>query len=297
MKDKEKNIIYSKWLNNELSDDEKQALETQGDITILGKIIAEVDTWTLPEVRTSYLDFKPRLAGKTKNTPIIPLYRKLAIAASLALVATIGILVYKIKLQTTSHSTISGEIRTIQLPDGTKATLNSNSHLSYHNWDWANDRKVEMDGEVYFDIDKKGAFEVNFDGGQVHVLGTEFDILSSADYSKVTCYEGKVKTTINGKESVLTQGMGVDSENTSFTTDEKAPSWNTDYTKFKDAKLREVLKALSLRYDFVFDHSKIDINRKFTGQFINNNGKTALKMVFDPMGIRYEINDLNVTLQ
>ena len=79
------------------------------------------------------------------------------------------------------------ETMTIKLPDGTKAILNGNSSLSYHKSNWEEERKVEIEGQVFFDIEKKGAFEVAFEGGYVSVLGTEFDVLVSDGFNSIKC--------------------------------------------------------------------------------------------------------------
>jgi ferric-dicitrate binding protein FerR (iron transport regulator) len=297
MDDLEKEKIYAKWLNGSLSDKEKAEFEASDDFNTLNKIIGEIDTWVLPPVALEYDTLKHKISSQKKETKIIPLYRKLAVAASLLILFTVGYGLYNSNFSATEFSTLAGETKTIELPDGTKAILNGNSFLSYHEADWKEDRQVKMEGEVFFDIEKKGPFKVLFEDGEVNVLGTEFDVLISDDYKSIKCYEGKVKVLIGSQENVIEAGQAIDNYNTIYSIDETGVSWDKDYTRFKGAKLIEVLKALTLKYNFEFDHKAIDLEKRFTGQFINNDSDLALKMVFNPLNIKYKKTDTFVVLK
>jgi ferric-dicitrate binding protein FerR (iron transport regulator) len=86
-----------------------------------------------------------------------------------------------------------GEQLQTSLPDGSVVTLNANSHLRYRKQD---PRKVWLDGEAYFEIEKKpetGAqFLVITPDLQVTVLGTSFNVNTRNDATKVFLQEGKV---------------------------------------------------------------------------------------------------------
>lgn len=68
----------------------------------------------------------------------------------------------------------------IELPDGSRVTLNSGSYLKYPASFGANTRNVEFEGEAYFDIfkDKNVPFIVSTSDIHIKVLGTTFNVKS-----------------------------------------------------------------------------------------------------------------------
>lgn len=79
----------------------------------------------------------------------------------------------------------------VVLPDGTRAWLNSASSIKYPLSFNGPERRVEITGEVYFDVAKNGSkpFLAATGGMQVQVLGTEFDLMAYPD-------EGAIRTTL-----------------------------------------------------------------------------------------------------
>jgi ferric-dicitrate binding protein FerR (iron transport regulator) len=101
----------------------------------------------------------------------------------------------------------------IKLSDGTQLWLNPSSSVSYPPVFPANERKVTITGEVYFEVAKattadghKKPFIVTVKGNdtRIEVLGTHFNINAYADEPsvKATLVEGSVKV-ITSKEALL----------------------------------------------------------------------------------------------
>jgi ferric-dicitrate binding protein FerR (iron transport regulator) len=291
------NNIYSKWLNNELTQVESELLKDSGDLDILQDIITEVDSWKTPEINFNYEDLKVKIETRKSKGKVISLYQKLAIAASLILIVSLGIGVLTSESET-MYATNSGEIKHIIFPDGTKAVLNGSSTLSFIESDWKEERIVKLNGQAFFDISVKGQFDVEINNGVVKVLGTKFDVLTSVDYNNVKCFEGKVSVKTLKIDEIITEREGVDSDNILFKVYEIESNWTKSYTKFSNAKLIEVIGALSLKHGFQFDYKNIKISDKvFTGQFSNLDPKLALKMVFKPLGIDYSTEGKKVVLK
>lgn len=102
--------------------------------------------------------------------------------------------------QSQYHSDI-GELKEIELPDGSKLTLGPNSliNVSFSELN----RKVELVlGEAYFDVAKSPGrpFFVEVDQTSVKVIGTRFDVRRLAQTTSVSVVEGVVQV-FNGKES------------------------------------------------------------------------------------------------
>lgn len=296
MKD-EREILYEKWINKTLSNEELEELKASGELSILEKIMNETGSWTLPKPKKNYSDFKEML--EDKKSKVIPLNRHIRIAASILLFIAASYFSYVRFFNTVTYNTIVNQTKEVTLPDGTQVILNSNSELHFNKYNWSSNRKVELKGQAYFDIEKKGDFEVKFTNGNVKVLGTEFDVLAYNNQVVVNCFEGKVATVIGDKTYELTQGMGVrnvDGEMESYDFLGHEPTWNLEFSTFKNTPLSEVLNALSLRYDLEFITNGVENNKRFTGQFSNKDLSFALKMVLEPLGIQYQLEENKVTL-
>jgi transmembrane sensor len=82
------------------------------------------------------------------------------------------------------------------LPDGTKGMLNSGSHLSY-SLPFTHNRKVQLDGEAWFDVvhDENHPFNIGTGNSTVRVLGTSFNVSAYPldNYVEVVLQNGKVE--------------------------------------------------------------------------------------------------------
>lgn len=96
-------------------------------------------------------------------------------------------------------STPRGGQYMLTLPDNSKVWLNAASSITYPTLFTGNERRVEVSGEVYFEVEKNAAmpFRAILNGTQVEVLGTHFNINAYNDEAiiKTTLLEGKVKVT------------------------------------------------------------------------------------------------------
>ena len=92
-----------------------------------------------------------------------------------------------------AYATAIGEIRDVQLEDGSRVTLGAATALTFVLS--SNPRSVRLDtGEAYFDVAKNPArpFEVNADDLRVTAIGTAFDVRRKGDVTRVTVAEGAV---------------------------------------------------------------------------------------------------------
>ncbi len=133
---------------------------------------------------------RDRIAGRRN----ILKYAGIAASAAVALV-TGGLYLQEKGVFGQSHSTGTGETRTVQFKEGSVAYLNTRTHLR---WLGAGDeRRVELvNGEALFDVvhDESHPFSVVLEGSEIRVLGTRFNVYrkSSGDVV-VTVLEGVVE--------------------------------------------------------------------------------------------------------
>ena len=72
-----------------------------------------------------------------------------------------------------------GENKTLQLADGSKVILNSESKISFDRDYNVEHRSLKLEGEAYFDITESNMpFIIETDHGKITVLGTIFNVYS-----------------------------------------------------------------------------------------------------------------------
>lgn len=120
---------------------------------------------------------------------------------SIAAVIILGLaiwLVYPSEKGYVTYVTAKNEVRSILLPDNSSAILNGNSEIRIPNDFKENDtRTIYLDGNARFNIQHTSdhkKFVVNTSHGcRIEVLGTEFDVFSSRDSSRIYLKSGSIK--------------------------------------------------------------------------------------------------------
>jgi ferric-dicitrate binding protein FerR (iron transport regulator) len=179
------------------------------------------------------------------------------------------------------------------LSDGTRVWLNAASSLKYPAIFNARERKVELDGEAYFEVthDKEHPFHVVSKNQDVTVLGTRFNVNAYSDEALVTTslLEGKIQLTSQHQRSIVQPGeqfsvnvLGLIQKNP-MPDMEEATAWRGELFHFKNAGIEEILKQVSRWYDAeiiyegrVEKHFNADISRKLpVSQLLNLLEKTG----------------------
>lgn len=149
-----------------------------------------------------------------QETPVyaISWRRNIMIAASVLLIICTGIWYFKYAAgdNTDLYKTAFSQVKHITLPDGSKVTLNANSELKLSsNWSDKGDRQVWLNGEAYFEVEKKPAthqkFVVHTNDIDVEVLGTKFNVNTRHAKAIVSLEEGKIKLSLKGETKAIMQ--------------------------------------------------------------------------------------------
>jgi transmembrane sensor len=180
----------------------------------------------------------------------------------------------------------------VQLSDGTKIFLNSDSKLKYPvTFNKGEARKVELIyGEAYFEVSPSSkhsgdSFKVFTKNQEVHVLGTHFNVKAYKEERLIstTLIEGEVKVN-SGLSAVLLapNQKAIVSNETTFievlnVDISHEVAWIKGLFSFNEASLEEIMKTLSRRYnvEVIFESEAIK-KYKFTGILET---KTALKEI------------------
>lgn len=189
---------------------------------------------------------------------------------------------------TTSTPTASPQYNTISVPqgsvfslilsDGTKVTLNSSTTFRYP-VAFRGDRKVELDGEAFFDVAHTGTpFIVEADGKEVNVLGTRFNLSAYRRHDFVTTLvEGKVEVK-NGsiRKQLLPGQQATINERTEQITIRKVDtdlyvSWVAGKYEFSQTPLETILSQLELWYGMKIEYRDECLRRiHFDGTVFRN---------------------------
>ena len=144
------------------------------------------------------------------------------------------------------------------LSDGTKVHLNAMTSLRFPVTFDNGPRKVELEGEAYFEVCKTGQpFIVCTQGMQVEVLGTTFNISAyPQEEYQTTLVNGSVKVNTETGESCIlkpsqqaTISLGNSSIQIRMVDAGFYTSWIKGKIHFKDQRLEDIMKILSRWYD------------------------------------------------
>ena len=157
----------------------------------------------------------------------------------------------------------------LNLSDGTRICLNSNSDITFPSGFCSQERMVHLAGEAYFSVarDENRPFTVYSDRMDVSVLGTEFNFDVSDDSAVVTLVSGKVQveTDLSGT-CVLAPNQQVAFENGRLeevrnVDVESVICWTSHKIICRDQRICEVFGKLSRYFDrdFIFNGTFDDI--------------------------------------
>lgn len=217
----------------------------------------------------------------------------LAIAASFLL--AVSILFSRAELWLADYKTAPGELRTLQLSDGSTITLNSDSALSV---DYSDAQRLITlyEGEVYVvaAADPSRPFIVTAETGRVRALGTQFNIKSRGQGVEVTVFEHAVSVTLENGEVVERLAEG---QQLAFDDGHIAPPAAADLTKsrswrdrqmiFQDKPLAEVIAELNHYRSGMIVVLGDEIGQlPVTGVFATDNTDVALKTIEQSLPVR-----------
>ena len=218
---------------------------------------------------------------------------KLAAACTILLVGTI---LLSMRLYTETTITGPGSNESAFLPDGSKVYLNANSSISYQPYWWSMARRVELDGEAFFEVKKGKKFRVTSARGETTVLGTSFNIYASPTDYEVTCLTGRVKVkSLTSDDTVLitpNQMAVVDKKGElAKSTDVNAQlvsNWIFGKFAFTQVPLNIVFKKLSSRYGVEILNTE-NLTQNYTGSFVKERKlENILELVCKPFDLEFK---------
>ena len=200
----------------------------------------------------------------------------------------------------------------LRLPDGTLVVLNAGSRIAYPQDFGVDSRRVELEGEGYFEVEHNTEmpFYVSSANLQVKVLGTKFNFRDYPEDEKavVSLLEGKValdnlmrqeaEVTLRPDERVVLDKkegrMKLESEHES-----QPIGWTQVYLSFDETPLGEVAKILERSYNVKIQITDESLKEyRFYGNF-SRTGQSLediLETLRKTGKVRYTLSDREITL-
>ncbi len=221
-------------------------------------------------------------------------------------------------------STPRGGQYNLVLPDGSKVWLNAASSIKYPPQFAANERRVAITGEVYFEVapgKKKFPFIVTVQSpagnnlAQVEVLGTQFNIMAYDDEAaiKTTLVNGKVmvsqlqsanqsnttdsyKLLTPGQQAQIPQHVAIAAGSNSIKvidiadTEEMdaALGWKNGYFTFNNADIRSIMRSLARWYNVEIGYEGKIPDYTFTGSIPRKQNISAVVKILEYEGIHFK---------
>lgn len=247
------------------------------------------------------------VAGETP-TPVIGMKRRKLwwyAAAAILLLAVSSAVLWRNVRSAEMVQTTYGEIRTQQLPDGSKVMLNANSEITYsEGWEKGAEREVWLKGEAFFHVQKtpaKSRFVVHADNFDVIVTGTQFNVVNRAGKTNVMLTEGGVTIkTKDGKEICMVPGDFVEINDLQpekkTAREENILAWREKKLFFDNTPLKEAVKKIEDHYGVIITLSNDSIGNKPIFGIVPNDNLDVLLEALEAMEFHVIRNNRIITI-
>lgn len=299
--------ILAQWLSGEISDEQIIAEIGAEEFATLQRAVGETAGLEPPpfdaEAAFAALDLE-----EEDETPVRKLNSRAWWTAGLGLAAAAAIALLIIFLpgggetEGKTFATAQGEQQNVQLPDGSQVKLNAASNLAYAA-NWEEERRVSLEGEAFFEVEKGKTFTVGTDAGAVEVLGTSFNVRVRDGALRVECFTGKVRVTnAKGKElAILQPGQFVENRREdnpqvgTFAVDKA--DWRDGFYDYKGTPFPEVIREVENQLGIKIEYPEELKERNFLGSFSINKREEMFNSLCIPYNLQWkESTETTVTL-
>ncbi|TGV02093.1 FecR family protein [Flavivirga rizhaonensis] len=295
----DRDILISKWLDNDLNDQELEVFKALEDYDDLVKLNQGLQAFKVDDYNTSEeLDtvLNTIKSNKKQSTQWFKPFMRVA-----AILAVCFSLYYYTTTLDTTITTEFAQKTTIKLPDASNVSLNAKSILTFNKKDWKHNREVELDGEAFFKVAKGSSFKVKTKTGLVTVYGTQFNVKQWDNYFEVICYEGLVGVHYNSQETKLNPGdsfLIIDGKIIAKEKENRSqPSWLSNESTFKSSPYKTVIAEFERQYGVRITLVNIDSDQLFTGSFAHDNMDVAIKAITLPLRVTYSKTNNTIILK
>lgn len=202
-------------------------------------------------------------------------------------------------------STPKGGQYTIMLSDGTRVMLNSASSLTFPTALKGPYRRVELNGEAYFEVAKQkdSRFRVVSGMQTVEVLGTHFNVNAYTDEEtiKTTLLEGSVKVSAAKASAVIEPGEQAvwnrSSENElikRWVDTDKEMAWINGVFSFEGDDLKSIMRQVARWYDVNVIYEGPINEEKYFGGISRNSKLSAVFKILELNNVNFKVSGKTV---
>lgn len=213
--------------------------------------------------------------------------------------------VEKPKIPMITRSNPAGQKSIIDLPDGTKIHLNSESVIEFPQ-EFSDDiRLVSLKGEAFFEVKKENRpFLVESGNAKIHVLGTSFNVKQKTDEPfYVALVTGKVRVNAENGDQVtldpdemLVMEKGGEFYKRKFNPMDEI-GWKDNFLVFKSTIFSDVVDKLESWYGVKIDvKGRIDPKWTYSGVYEDEILENVLRGICMTSGMTFEINKKQITI-
>ena len=315
----------AKYFSGELSQSEKASLlkEIKGDVGLKDEFVRMQNNYALSrmsrlsiderEGKRGFINFEYKL-NKKKRRQVIRIAMQYAAVAIVMIASTLLVSRYIPDNNNNELNSLyvpAGQRAQLTLEDGSSVWLNANSTLRYPSNFSKKERRVEIEGEAYFDIaqNKKKPFIVSTKNVNMKVLGTQFNVHSypNTEYVTTNLIEGSVRVSMNNIENkgvTLTPNQQVtvsgNQMTVSTTSNDDYFLWTEGVYTFHNERLLDIINKLQLYYDVKIIVEEPEIfNVRYTGKFRQRDGIDEILRIIQKIrnfGIKKDIENNIITL-
>lgn len=165
----------------------------------------------------------------------------------------------------------------IELSDGSKVWVNAMSKLKFPELFSKEERRVDLEGEAYFEISKDAdrPFIVQANGTDIKVLGTHFNVDAYEGLVRTTLKEGRVEVVNAHRSAILKPGEFCESSEMVMKTGladlDRDLAWYNNEFYFKKDNIQYILNQLSNWYNVEVKFNRsVNRNKVLTGSIDRN---------------------------
>ncbi len=241
------------------------------------------------------IDFEESTTEKKERSLFANIYRY---AAALLAIAIAAFSIYYVVNNPGSEQVVAQiQVQEVELSEGSKVTVNSNSRLTYPKKFQQDKREVTLNGEAFFEVakDPERPFIINAGKMRVEVLGTSFNVKAYENLEQVEVVVSTGKVAVYSLDKPDEQVVLVKGQKAIFyksstkieatlNEDINFASWKTKEIIFEDTPMPEVIRIINEIY-------KSDL--KLVGDQLN---ECPVTTTFDNQSLKAILNVLESTL-
>lgn len=185
----------------------------------------------------------------------------------------------------------TSKIKYVVLPDSSKVELSPNAKICYGD-NFALNRKIEVDGLVYFKVkkDKQHPFQVFSNETTTTVLGTSFTVNETEDEDVIVeLFEGSVQMNVKGQNQKWILKPG---EKFTYSNQTASVTEFNRFVDFDNEKLTSVSSYIEKNYGYKVILPEEYLNQKITIRINKKEDlKTIVQLISEMYNLNFEINE------